>query len=279
MRITKSLFQICCSAHYKASSSKKICTPSSATLDDIVEQRLMPRYFFPNFPGVREFFQINLVSLVVSLRQLRSMTDLIMKTYARIVNHDERICCNYHGTRGRLPLPRHKRMLLDLLVKLILNDRQKTLDEHEREKIYDHCEMRFSVDTPAFEFSGVDIDHLKADASSPEGERQFVCALFRLVLPEDDIRKIVAKKQDLPPPWTDNDVCIYYAQAVHLLWIKQQWLKRYPTASDDEAQRWSQCINWAMDSFLETEQVRCRIQTHIGACNPRCCLSGSTIET
>ncbi|CAF1507076.1 unnamed protein product, partial [Adineta steineri] len=41
-----------------------------------------------------------------------------------------------------------------------------------------------------------------------------------------------------------------------LLWIKQKWLERYPLNSNDELEKWSQCIDWAIDSFLETTKSR-----------------------
>jgi hypothetical protein len=49
---------------------------------------------------------------------------------------------------------------------------------------------------------------------------------------------------------------IYYARPIHLLWIKQKWLERYPLNNENnESEKWSQCIDWAIDSFLEQTTV------------------------
>ncbi|CAF3832396.1 unnamed protein product, partial [Adineta steineri] len=82
------------------------------------------------------------------------------------------------------------------------------------------------------------------------------CSLFRLIIPKEDIKKIITAKQTLSSQWNDNEICIYYARPIDLLWIKQKWLERYPLDNNNELQKWSQCIDWAIDSFLETTKSR-----------------------
>ena len=175
----------------------------------------------------------------------------MLKAYSKIFNHEERTCCNYDGLDGKLLYPRHKSLLLDLIIKLILNERNQTLDDHDRHRLYTQCENHSSNETHSTKYRGLNIDHLDENNSS-NNEKQFVCSLFNLVIPQEDIKRIISAKQDSSSQWNDNELCIYYARPIHLLWIKQKWLERYPlNKSHNEAQKWSQCIDWAIDSFLE----------------------------
>ncbi|UJR15816.1 hypothetical protein I4U23_002745 [Adineta vaga] len=239
----------------KTSPSKKTCPLSSITLEDIIQKRLTPKDLFPNYPLLHDSNQPNLVSFIRHLRQIDNLEDAIFKVYSKIFNHDERICCNYNGINSKLPYPRHKRLLFDLILKLILNERQKPFDENERDNFYTQCEQHFSTDTPLLKYPGVNIDNLNENNNCTD-EKQFLCLLFRLVIPQENIKEIVSAKQDLSSQWNDNDICIYYAHPVHLLWIKQKWLEHFPIDNNIESEKWSQCIDWAIESFLEKKKIR-----------------------
>ncbi|CAF4693951.1 unnamed protein product, partial [Rotaria sp. Silwood2] len=221
------------------------------TLDDIIQNRLTPKHLLPNYPLLHDSIQPNLISLIRSLRSIENFDNLMLKAYSKIFNQEERICCNYDGINGKLSYPRHKRLLLDFIIKLILNERNKILDDNERHYLYTQCEKHFSTDTSLTKYRGLNIDHLNKNNRSND-EKQFICSLFRLIIPKDDIKRIVSAKQDLSSEWNDNEICIYYARPIHLLWIKQKWLERYPSNKKNEAEKWSQCIDWAIDSFLDT---------------------------
>jgi len=183
------------------------------------------------------------------LRQIENLDDLMLKAYSTIINHEERSSCNYVGNNGKLPYPRHKRLLLDLIIKITLNERNKTLNDDERHHLYTQCEKKFSTEAILTKYRGLNIDQI----NNLNDEKQFICSIFRLVIPQDDIKRIISAKQDLSSQWNDNELCIYYARPIYLLWIKQKWLERYPLSdNNNESQKWSQCIDWAIDSFLET---------------------------
>jgi hypothetical protein len=230
-----------------SSPSKKTYSLLSVTLDDIIQNRLTPKHLLPNYPLLHDPIQPNLVSLIRALRQIDNPDELMLKAYSKIVNHEERTCCNYDGLNGKLPYPRHKRLLLDCIINLILTERNETLDDNDRHRLYTYCEKKNSTEPTLTKYRGLNIDHLDENNTSKD-EKQFVCSLFQLVIPQDDIKRIILAKQDSSSQWNDNELCIYYSRPIHLLWIKQKWLERY--LSNNEAQRWSQCIDWAMDSFL-----------------------------
>jgi hypothetical protein len=127
-----------------------------------------------------------------------------------------------------------------------------TIINHEvrRHHLYTQCEKKFSTEAILTKYRGLNIDHLNEN-NSLNDEKQFICSLFRLVIPQDDIKRIILAKQDRLSQWNDNEMCIYYTRPIHLLWIKQKWLERYPLNTNNESQKWSQCIDWAIDSFLE----------------------------
>lgn len=217
------------------------------TLDDIIDNRLTPKHLISPYPLFHDPIQPNLVALARIIRQTENLDDIILKIYSKIFNHEERICCNYDGINGKLPYPRHKRLLFDQMLKLTLNERQKSFDSHECHRLYTHCEKHSSTDTSLTTYRGSNLDQI----NHLNDEEQFICALFRLIIPQEDIKKILAVKQDS----NDNELCIYHARPIHLLWIKQKWLERYPLNENNEAQRWSQCIDWALHSLLETPKV------------------------
>ncbi|CAF3370830.1 unnamed protein product [Rotaria sp. Silwood1] len=237
-----------------SSPSKKIYSLSSITLDDIIQNRLTPKQLLPNYPLLHDSIQPNLISLIRSLRSIENLDNLMLKAYSKIFNQEERICCNYDGINGKLPYPRNKRLLLDFIIKLILNERNKNLDDNEQHHLYTQCEKHFSTDTSLTKYRGINIDHMNKNNRSND-EKQFICSLFRLIIPKDDIKRIVSAKQDLSSEWNDNEICIYYARPIHLLWIKQKWLERYPSNKKNELEKWSQCIDWAIDSFLDTTKT------------------------
>jgi hypothetical protein len=249
------------------SPSKKIYSLSSVTLDDIIENRLTPKHLISNYPLLHDPIQPNLVALARNIRQIENLDELILKIYSKIFNHEERVCCNYNGTNGKLPYPRHKRQLFDLMIKLTLSERKKSYDTNDRNQFYSQCEKHFSNDTSLTKYRGLNLDQI----NHINDEEQFVCSLFRLVIPSDDIKKILAAKQDS----NDNELCIYHARPIHLLWIKQKCLERYPLNGANESQKWSQYIDWAMDSFLETPKVCFNSQNSYLFVSH----SGSTIET
>ncbi|CAF1374597.1 unnamed protein product [Adineta steineri] len=228
---------------------------SSITLKDIIKNRLTPDNLVPDYPLLRDTSQPNLVILARDLRQTDNINDILIKVYSQIFNYEEQMSCSYDSINGKLPYPRHKRLLFDLIIKLTLNEHEKILDDNERHNLYIQCEKQFSTETDLTNYQGVNIDHLNDDNNSYD-EKQFICSLFRLVIPKEDIKKIIAAKQNVSSQWNDNEICIYYARPIHLLWIKQKWLERYPLNSNDELEKWSQCIDWAIDSFLESTKSR-----------------------
>ena len=241
----------------KSSSSLKPNSLSSVTLDDIIQNRLTPKDLLPNYPLLHDPVQPNLVSLTRSLRSIQNMDELMLKAYSKIFNHEERTCCSYDGVNGKLPYPRHKRLLLDFIIKLILHERNKIFNNEERYRLYTKCEKHFSTETPFTKYRGVNIDHLY-DNNNSNDEKQFICSLFQLVIPKDDIKRIILAKQDPSSQWNDNEICIYHVRPIHLLWIKQKWLESYPSYNNNknsESKQWSQCIDWAIESFLDKAQV------------------------
>ncbi|CAF0911610.1 unnamed protein product [Rotaria sordida] len=239
----------------KSSTSKKTYSLSSVTLDDIIQNRLTPKHLLPNYPLLHDSIQPNLISLIRNLRSIENFDNLMFKAYSKIFNQEERICCNYNGINGKLPYPRHKRLLLDFIIKLIFNERNKILDDNQRYDLYIECEKHFSTDTSLTKYRGLNIDHLYKNNRFND-EKQFICSIFHLIIPKDDIKRIITAKQDLSSEWNDNEICIYYARPIHLLWIKQKWLERYSINKKNEAEKWSQCIDWAIDSFLEKTKTR-----------------------
>jgi len=238
--------------YFKSSPVKKSFSLSSVTLEDIIQNRLTPKHLLPNYPLLHDPIQPNLVSLARNLRQTDNFDDFILKLYSKIFNHEERICCNYDGTNGKLSYPKHKRLLFDLMIKLTFNEHNKILDDNERNHFYIQCEKHFSTETSLTKYRGLNIDQI----NNLNDEKQFICSIFRLVIPQDDIKRIISAKQDLSSQWNDNELCIYYARPIHLLWIKQKWLERYPLSdNNNESQKWSQCIDWAIESFLEPTKV------------------------
>ncbi|CAM4841277.1 unnamed protein product [Rotaria magnacalcarata] len=71
-----------------------------------------------------------------------------------------------------------------------------------------------------------------------------------------DIFIFISAKEDLTSQWNDNELCIYYARPIHLLWIKQKWLERFPLNSKNEAEKWTQCIDLAIGSFLDKKEAQ-----------------------
>jgi len=243
------------------------------TLEDIIQNHLTPKHLLPNYPLLHDPIQPNIFSLVRNLRQAENLDDFILKIYSKIFNHEERICCNYDGINGKLPYPRHKRLLFDFMMKLTCNEHHKIYDDNQRNHFYNQCEKHFSTETSLTKYRGSNLDQI----NNLNDEQQFICSIFRLVIPQDDIKTIILAKQDLLSQWNDNEMCIYHARPIHLLWIKQKWLERYPLNDNNESQKWSQCIDWAIDSFLETTKVY--LEKKIGKENICffCCCKGSTI--
>lgn len=229
------------------SPNKQIYSLSSVTLDDIIDNRLTPKHLISPYPLFHDPIQPNLVALARTIRQTDNLDEIIFKIYSKIFNHEERICCNYDGIHGKLPYPRHKRLLFNQMLKLTLHERQKSFDSPECHRFYTQCEKHFSNDTSLTKYRGVNLDQ----TNSINDEEQFICSLFRLIIPQEDMKKILAAKQET----NDHELCIYHARPIHLLWIKQKWLERYPGNENNEVQRWSQCIDWALQSFLEPTKV------------------------
>lgn len=230
---------------------KKTYSLSTVTLDDIIEDRLTPKDLLPNYPLLHDPIQPNLVSIARGIRQTENLDDFILKIYPKIFNHEERVCCNYNGINNKLPYPRHKRLLFDLIIKLLCKEHKKISDDNQRNHYYNQCEKHFSTDSSLTKYRGLNLDQI----NHINDEQEYICSLFRLVIPQDDIKKILSAKQDLSSQWNDNEMCIYNARPIHLLWIKQKWIERYPLNDNNESQKWSQCIDWAIESFIEPIKV------------------------
>jgi hypothetical protein len=208
---------------------------------------------FPHCSLLRDFTSKDLIDIASQLRQVNLLDDLMLKAYFKIINNDEQLCCNYDGNNGKLPYPRYKRFLLDLLIKLTLDERHQTIDDHDRRRLYLQCEKSVGSDTSTITNCLVNIvfdENVNAD-----DEQNFICSLFHLIIPQVDIKQIVLAKLDTSTRWNDNETCIFYARPMHLLTIKRKWLERYPSDDGTEIQRWSQCIDWAIESFMQTTKV------------------------
>ena len=248
------------STELKAHPPKKSYPLSSVTLDDIVQNRLSVKQLFPHYPLLRDAAQPNLIALARSVRPIDNLDDVMLKIYAKIFNQEERLCCSYDGNQNKLPYPPTKRLLADLMLRLVLDERQKTVEDNERRTLYLQCEKHSLTDTPLDQYRGLNIEHCDENLSEVN-EKQLIGALVRRLVSSDDIKRIVAAKQDQTSQWNTNEICIYYARPLHLLWIKQKWLERYPTVEgsvETEEQRWSQCVNWAIDSMMERVKVETR---------------------
>ena len=246
------------STELEAHPSKKAAySLSSVTLDDIVQNRLSVKQLFPHYPLLRDAAQPNLIALARSVRPIDNLDDVMLKIYAKIFNQEERLCCNYDGNQNKLPYPPTKRLLADLMLKLVLDERQKTIDDNERRTLYVQCEKHSLTDTPSDKYRGLNIEHCDENLSEVN-EKQLLGALVRRVVSAEDIKRIVSAKQDQTSQWNTNEICIYYARPLHLLWIKQKWLERFPTAEgsvESEEQRWAQCVHWLIDSMMERVKV------------------------
>lgn len=227
--------------------TKKIYSISTVTLDDIIQNHLTTKQILPNYPLFHDPIQPNLVSLARQIRQKENIDEILPKIYSKIFNHEERLCCTYDGLHGKLSYPKPKRLLFELMIKLTYHEYDKQLDENEKKSIYSQCEKQFTSDCSTTKLRGINFDQL----TNLTDEQQFISALFRLVIPPDDLKKILAAKQNLPSNWNDNETCLFYARPIHLLTIKQKWMEKFPGNESNEVQRWSQCI----DSFFEPNKV------------------------
>lgn len=228
---------------------------SSVTLDEIIEDHLTPNDLLPNYPLINDSNPPNISSLVRSFRSIESIDNIILKARTKIFNNEELSCCNYDGTKGKLPYPRHKRLLFDRIITLAYKERNiKVLNDHHRRVLYTKRETHYSIESALSKYRGINVDQLNKSHRSND-EKYYICSLFRLVLSQDDIKRVVSAKNDLPPEWNDNEICLYHTSLVPLLWIKQKWLERFPLNSKNEAEKWSQCVDWVLESFLDTKEV------------------------
>lgn len=194
------------------------------------------------------------MSLVRSLRAIDNLDYLLLKAYSKIFTDDERLCCNYEGLQGQLSYPRSKRLLFDQLVKLIFHERNLPCTDQDQRQLYSQCEKHFVGDDTS---SSNDPDLATIDSSvSSSDEKEWICTLFRRVLSAEDIKRVLRAKQELKSPWDTNEMSFYHARLTHLRWVKQKWLEQYPGKPEEETQRWSQCLDWAMESFIHSPKVR-----------------------
>ena len=204
----------------------------------------------PNYPLLRDSAPLNLVSLVRSLRAIDHPDDLLFKAYAKIFTADEQFCCDYDGLQGQLAYPRSKRLLFDQLLRLIFHERNLPFSEQDQRQRYSQCEKHF-----AREPSPSHVPDLAIESISAVDENQWVCTLFRRVLSSEEIHRVLRAKQELKSPWDSNEMSFYHVPLTHLRWLKQKWLEQYPGKAEDEAQRWSQCLDWAMEEFSQASKV------------------------
>jgi len=226
---------------------KKTYSLSTVTLDDILQDHLTTKHLLPNYPLFHDPIQPNLVSLARQIRQKENFDEILPKIYSKIFNHEERLCCTYDGLHGKLVYPKPKRLLFDLMIKLTFHEYDKRLNENEKKSIYSQCEKQFAPDGSTTKLRGINYEQV----NSLTDEQQFVSALFRLIIPQDDQKKMLAAKQNLQSNWNDNETCLFYARPIHLLTIKQKWMDKFPVTDSNEAQRWTQCIDW----FFEPNKV------------------------
>ncbi|CAF5133407.1 unnamed protein product, partial [Rotaria magnacalcarata] len=112
----------------------------------------------PNYPLLHDFIPPNLISLARSLRSIEKFDNLMVKGHSKIFNHEERVCCNCDGTNGKFPSPpRHKRILLYIFIKLILNERSTTRINDERHELYFKCEKQFSTEKALTKYRGINL--------------------------------------------------------------------------------------------------------------------------
>ena len=240
----------CSRHHLRASSEKK---PYSITLDDIIQHRWTVKDLLPNYPLLPDSSPLNLMSLVRSLRSIDNLDYLLLKAYSKIFTEDERLCCNYEGLQGQLSYPRSKRLLFDQLVKLIFHERNLPCTDQDQRQLYSQCEKHFTGDDPS---SSNDPDLATIDSSiSASDEKEWICTLFRRVLSAEELKRVLRAKQELKSPWDTNEMSFYHARLTHLRWIKQKWLEQHPGKPEEETQRWSECLDWAMESFILSPKV------------------------
>ncbi|CAF1531513.1 unnamed protein product [Rotaria magnacalcarata] len=183
---------------------------STVTLDDIIQNRLtstrvveyshrirpseygrlravvfdLGNELPPNYPLLHDFIPPNLISLARSLRSIEKFDNLMVKGHSKIFNHEERVCCNCDGTNGKFPSPpRHKRILLYIFIKLILNERSTTRINDERHELYFKCEKQFSTEKALTKYRGINLAQFIKNNRSND-EKQFFCSLFRLTIPK-----------------------------------------------------------------------------------------------
>ncbi|CAF4085537.1 unnamed protein product [Rotaria magnacalcarata] len=138
----------------------------------------------PNYPLLHDFIPPNLISLARSLRSIEKFDNLMVKGHSKIFNHEERVCCNCDGTNGKFPSPpRHKRILLYIFIKLILNERSTTRINDERHELYFKCEKQFSTEKALTKYRGINLAQFIKNNRSND-EKQFFCSLFRLTIPK-----------------------------------------------------------------------------------------------
>ncbi|CAF3949290.1 unnamed protein product [Rotaria magnacalcarata] len=138
----------------------------------------------PNYLLLHDFIPPNLISLARSLRSIEKFDNLMVKGHSKIFNHEERVCCNCDGTNGKFPSPpRHKRILLYIFIKLILNERSTTRINDERHELYFKCEKQFSTEKALTKYRGINLAQFIKNNRSND-EKQFFCSLFRLTIPK-----------------------------------------------------------------------------------------------
>jgi hypothetical protein len=208
----------------------------------------------PDYPCIDDSKPLNLVSLVHSISSIEKFDDLMLEIYKQIYNDEERICCNYDGLQGKLFYPLSKRLLVTRLLTIISNERTIPLNDNEQRRLYAHCEAQCLSNLSSYPMPQLQVDSIDA-----KDEQQWISSMFHRILSSNEIKRIVQAKHQLSATWNRNDVCISYARPMHLRWIKQTWLEHFPlNNNDDEVQRWSQCIDWAIDSLTQLSKVRAK---------------------
>ena len=212
------------------------------TLDEIIQHRLSIKDILPNsFPSIT----LNLVSLVRSLRSIDNFDALVLHAFTKIFTDDERLYCSYDGLNGKLVYPPMKRFLFNRLLQLFANERHRSMNNDEQRQIYLQCEKAF----PTKSLLEIQLEHIDSN-----DEKQWIFHAVQQLFTADDIKRVNRAKQELKTPWNTNEVFTYQVRLVHLHSMKIKWLEQYPTAENDQAEKWSTCIDWILEAMGQTNR-------------------------
>ena len=223
------------------------------TLNDVLQRKSTVNDLLPHYPLLNDSPQVNLLLLIRSLRSIDHPDDLFAKCFSKIFTEEERRCCNLNGENGKLVYPPPKRILLERILQLVLHDRNSTMSNDELRENFLRCEVPTATRNSS---SNGNQHQLTFDQISTKDEKHWISTLFRQLLSADEIKRIVRAKSELKFPWNTNEICIYHARPLHLHWIKEKWYEQYPQHHANEAERWLECLDWAVESLTQSTKVR-----------------------